>query len=71
MRALGLIVSQGETEHMLSALQRLTFQTIYNFLKNHVNSEASTFEVFENDFQFCSTVFQLFWTDFVRHMLPA
>ena len=36
MRALGLIVSQGETEHMLSALLRLTFNTIYKLLKNRV-----------------------------------
>ena len=36
MRALGLIVSQGETEHMLSALLSLTFNTIYKLLKNRV-----------------------------------
>ena len=36
MRALGLIVSQGETKHMLSALLRLTFNTIYKLLKNRV-----------------------------------
>ena len=63
MRALGLIVSQGETEHMLSALLRLTFNTIYKLLKNHVSSETRAFEVFAIDFQFCLQFFQLFWTD--------
>jgi hypothetical protein len=59
VRALGLIVSQGETKHMLSALLRLTFNTIYKLLKNHVSFETRAFEVFANNFQF----FQLFWTD--------
>ena len=63
MRALGLIVSQGETEHMLSALQRLTFQTIYNLLNNQVFSEKRAFEVFANDFQFCSTFLDRFLLD--------
>ena len=60
VRALGLIVSQGETEHMLSALLRLTFNTIYKLLKNHVSSETRAFEVFAIDFQFCLTVFSTF-----------
>ena len=46
MRALGLIVSQGETKHMPSALLRLTFNTIYKLLKNHISSETRAFEVF-------------------------
>ena len=72
MRALGLIVSQGETEHMLSALLRLTFNTIYKLLKNHVSSETRAFEAFAIDFQFCLTVFSTFFGQiFVRHMLPA
>ena len=50
MRALGLIVSQGETKHMPSALLRLTFNTIYKLLKNHVSSETRAFEVFAIDF---------------------
>ena len=54
MRALGLIVSQGETKHMPSALLRLTFNTIYKLLKNHVSSETRAFEVFAIDFQFLS-----------------
>ena len=60
MRALGLIVSQGETKHMLSALMRLPFNTIYKLLKNHVSSETRAFEVFAIDFQFCLTVFSTF-----------
>ena len=60
MRALGLIVSQGETKHMLSALLRLTFNTIYKLLKNHVSSETRAFEVFAIDFQFCLTFFSTF-----------
>jgi len=65
VRALGLIVSQGETEHMLSALLRLTFNTIYKLLKNHVSSETRAFEVFANNFQFCSTVFWTFLDRFL------
>ena len=60
MRALGLIVSQGETKHMLSALLRPTFNNIYKLLKNHVSSETRAFEVFAIDFQFCLTVFSTF-----------
>ena len=62
MRALGLIVSQGETKHMLSALLRLTFNTIYKLLKNHVSSETRAFEVFVIS-NFVQQFFQLFWTD--------
>ena len=71
MRALGLIVSQGETEHMLSALQRLTFQTILSLWKNHVYSETRTFEVFAKEFQFYEQFFNYFGQIFVRNMLPA
>ena len=60
MRALGFIVSQGETKHMPSALLRLTFNTIYKLVKNHVSSETRAFEVFAIDFQFCLTVFSTF-----------
>ena len=62
MRALGLIVSQGETEHMLSALLRLTFNTIYKLLKNRVLKQE-LLKFLQMISNFVQQFFQLFWTD--------
>ena len=70
MRALGLIVSQGETEHMLSALLRLTFNTIYKLLKNRVLKQE-LLKFLQMISNFVKRFFNFFGQIFDRHMLPA